>query len=278
MLTQLIVWLNAAAGLFARIVLAPIAWLPGWLSATLVGVVTGVLMLWAFKHTSNQSAILRTRNQIKANLLALSLFKDSMAVSLRAQGRLLLNAGRLLALSLVPMLIMLAPMCLLLGQLAVWYQARALPVGSETVVTAHLVMGDIDYLSEARLETSPAFDLRAGPVHIGGRDMICWRIQAMQPGVHELTLTIDGQSFTKEVSIGEGFLPVSSVRPAWNWSDARLNPRERPFPNESPVQSIEVAYPPRASWTSGTDHWVIYWFAVSLIAAFAARPLLKVNI
>ncbi|MBL8848184.1 MAG: hypothetical protein JNG89_00790, partial [Planctomycetaceae bacterium] len=138
MLTQLIVCLNTAAGMLAKVAFAPIAWLPGWLSATLVGVVTGILMLWAFKHTSNQAAILRTRNQIKANLLALSLFKDSMAVSLRAQGRILLNAGRLLALSLVPMLIMFVPMCLLLGQLAVWYQARPLPVGSEAVVTAQL--------------------------------------------------------------------------------------------------------------------------------------------
>jgi hypothetical protein len=201
-----------------------------------------------------------------------------MAVSLRAQGRLLVNAGRLLALSLVPMLIMFVPMCLLLGQLAVWYQARALPVGSETVITAHLDMKGVNDPSEVQLDTSPAFDLRAGPVHIRDKNIVCWRIQAMQPGVHELTLTIDGRSFTKEVSIGDGFLPVSPLRPAWNWSGALLNPRERPFPDESPVQSIEVAYPQRASWTSGTDHWVIYWFVVSLVAAFASRPLLKVNL
>jgi len=278
MLTQLIVWLNTAAGWVAAIALAPIAWLPGWLSATLVGVITGIVMLWAFKHTSNQSAILRTRNQIKANLLALSLFKDNITVSLRAQGRILINAGRLLALSVIPMLIMFVPMCLLLGQLAVWYQARPLPVGSEAVVTAHLVMGDIDYLSGARLETSPAFDLRAGPVRVNGKEMVCWRIQAMQPGLHELTVTVDGQPFTKEVAIGDDYLPVSEIRPDWDWSDALLHPRERPFAADSAVQSIEVAYPPRASWTSGTDYWVIYWFAVSLAAAFAARPLLKVNL
>lgn len=278
MLTQLIVWLNAAAGAIAAVALAPIAWLPGWLSATLIAVATGLVMLWVFKHTSNQSAIRRTRNQIKANLLALSLFRDSIAVSLRAQGRVLLNAGRLLLLSIVPMLVMLVPMGLLLGQLAVWYQARPLPVGDEAVITAHLVIGDVDYLSEARLETSPAFDLRAGPVRVPSRNMVCWRIQAMQPGLHELTVTVDGQSFTKEVAMGEGYLPVSELRPGWNWTDALLHPRERPFAAASPVQSIEIAYPPRASWTSGTDYWVIYWFAVSLVAAFAARPLLKVHL
>ncbi|MBL8850308.1 MAG: hypothetical protein JNG89_11575, partial [Planctomycetaceae bacterium] len=140
------------------------------------------------------------------------------------------------------------------------------------------VIGDIDYLSEAKLDPSPAFDLRAGPVRVRGKEIICWRIEAMQPGVHELTITVDGQTFSKELAIGNGYLPVSEVRPGWNWSDALLHPRERPFNAGSLVQSITVAYPPRESWTSGTDHWVIYWFVVSLIAAFAVRPLMKVNL
>ena len=53
----LLSWLNSIAGVVARILLAPIAWLPGWLSATLVASVTGVLLLIAFKYTSNQLAI-----------------------------------------------------------------------------------------------------------------------------------------------------------------------------------------------------------------------------
>ena len=59
-LTHLAVWLNALANALGR-VLAPIAWLPGWLSATLVAAVTGVVMLIAFKYTSNQRAIRRAR-------------------------------------------------------------------------------------------------------------------------------------------------------------------------------------------------------------------------
>ena len=41
MLTQIVLWLNSFATSMASIVLAPIAWLPGWLSATLIAVVTG---------------------------------------------------------------------------------------------------------------------------------------------------------------------------------------------------------------------------------------------
>jgi uncharacterized membrane protein (DUF106 family) len=137
-LTQLVVWLNAIVNPIARVVFAPIAILPGWLSATLVGIITGVLMLLAFKYTSNQVAIKKVRSEIKANLLAMTLFKDSVGVSLRSQFRILWAAVRLLGYSLVPILVMLVPMSLLLSQLALWYQARPLGVGEEAVVTINL--------------------------------------------------------------------------------------------------------------------------------------------
>ena len=98
MLNRLVVWLNQIAGLIASVVLAPIAWLPGWLSSTAIAVITGIMMLLMFKYTSNQAAIKHTRNQVKANLLALSLFKDDLRVGLRIQFALLVGAGRLLVL------------------------------------------------------------------------------------------------------------------------------------------------------------------------------------
>ena len=59
---------------------------PGWLSATAIAAVTGVLMLAVFKYTSNQGAIKRVRNDIDAHLLALKLFKDSASVALERRG------------------------------------------------------------------------------------------------------------------------------------------------------------------------------------------------
>jgi hypothetical protein len=41
---------------------------------------------------------------------------------------------------------------------------------------------------------------------------------------------------------------------------------------------IEIEYPRRFSWTSGTDSWVIYFFIVSMIAAMVFRRLLNVKV
>ena len=58
-LTRMVVWLNALANGLGGLLLAPIAVLPGWLSATVVAAVTGVLLLVVFKYTSNQRGIKR---------------------------------------------------------------------------------------------------------------------------------------------------------------------------------------------------------------------------
>ena len=37
------------------------------------------------------------------------------------------------------------------------------------------------------------------------------------------------------------------------------------------MQSIEVEYPERSSWTSGTNWWMLYWFVVSLITELVSQ-------
>src|SRR5688500_11646276 len=198
MLTQLVVWLNGIANSIGEFAFAPIGWLPGWLSATLIALVTGVVMLLAFKYTSNQAAIKRTRNGIKANLLALSLFKDSVLVGLRAQGGILLGAVRLMMLAIVPILVMLVPMSLLLGQMALWYQARPLQVGEEAVVTVHLKEGS-SAMADVVLVPSSAITTVVGPVRVPAKDMVCWSVVASEAGSHPLAFDAGGESYTKDL-------------------------------------------------------------------------------
>jgi hypothetical protein len=276
-LTQVVVWLNAVANAAGKFLLAPAAVLPGWLSATLAAVVTGLLMLVVFKYTSRQRAIRAVRNDIKANLLALRLFKDSPLVALRAQGRVLVGAGRLLVLALVPMLVMLVPVCLILGQLGLWYQARPLHVGEETVLTLRLGGGDDAHWPEVYVRPDTALQVTVGPVRVQSKREICWNVRARENGYHRLVFQVGGQTVEKEFAIGDGFMRVSARRPGWSWEDALRHPAEPPFGPNSPVRSIEIDYPSRPSWTSGTDWWMGHWFIVSMVAALCFRRALNVH-
>jgi hypothetical protein len=279
-LARLVVWLNGVANVLGRRLLAPLGVLPGWLSATLVGAGTGVLLLVLFKYTSHQRAIQRVRDDINANLLALKLFKDSARVAVRAQGRILLGAQRLFLLALVPMAVMTVPVILLLGQLSLWYQQRPLHVGEEAIVTLKL-NGNADApFPEVSLAPQPtgAVETRLGPVRVLSRREICWNIKAHESGHHRLTFQVGGQTIDKDLTVGDGLMRVSARRPGWRWTDALLYPAEQPLPPDSPVASVDIDYPRRPSWTSGTDWWVFYWFGVSFVAAFCFRRVLNVNV
>jgi hypothetical protein len=277
-LAQVLVWLNVVSNFLGKWLLAPIGGLPGWLSATLVSVATGVSLLIAFKYTSNQRAIQKVRDDIKANLLALKLFNDSALVILRAQASIVTGAVRLMGTSLVPMLVLAVPVLLFLEQLALWYQFRPLQVGEEAVVT--LKLNDVPDRSwpNVRLEPSDAVETIIGPVRITSLREICWKIQARANGNQHLIFKVAEQVEEKELAIGEGFMRVSTLKPGWSWSDILTHPSERPFASYSPVHSIGIQYPTRASWTSGTDTWVIYWFAVSMAASLCFRRLVNVKI
>ena len=104
---EIIVWLNRLMNTLSRPLTGFMASLPGWLSLTIISAVVGLLAMAAFKYTSNQEAIGRVRNRIKAQLLALKLFKDNIPVVLKAQGRILTNSVLLFVHSLRPTLVIL---------------------------------------------------------------------------------------------------------------------------------------------------------------------------
>src|SRR5262249_935406 len=166
-LTWVIVGLNAVANALGWL-LSPIGLLPGWLSATVVGALSGVFLLGVFKYTSNQKAIKRVRDDINANMLALKLFKDSVKVAFQAQGRLFVGAFWLFVYGVVPLLVMIVPVTLLLGQMSLWYQQRPLHVGEEAVVTLKLSGGPDDSLPDVTLHGAGAAATRPAPVPAAG--------------------------------------------------------------------------------------------------------------
>ena len=70
---------------------------------------------------------------------------------------------------------------------------------------------------------------------------------------------------------------VCRERPGWRWSDIVQHPWESAFGPVSPVRSIEIDYPERSSRVSGSNSWVVYWFVVSMIAAWICGRWFNVN-
>jgi len=252
--------------------------MPGWLSNTIVSAIAGPVLLVIFKYTSSQQAIGRAKEAIKANMLALKLFKDELSVTLRVQGRLLLGALRLLRYSLRPLAVMTIPVLLVLAQMALWYQWRPLRPGEDTLVTVKLAAASGGAMPEVEIASMEGAELAAGPVRIPTKSEVCWQIRTVEEGVHRIVFRAGGREVEKQLVVGEGFQRVSAVRPGWDWTAIILHPAEKPLGSDCPVRSITIDYPPRVSWVSGTESWLAYFFVVSIASGLVLKRFLKVKI
>lgn len=277
-LARLIALINVPVNAAAGFLLNPIGRMPGWLSITMISAVVGVFLLIIFKLTSNQAAIGLVRDDIKANMLALRLFKESISVTMQLQARLFRGSAQLLVYSIVPLLVMILPVSMFLAQLGLWYQSRPLAPEEETIVTMKLNPPVDSPWPRVNIASIPKAEVVMGPVRILSKQEVCWKIRAIEKGYSRIVFDLDDRHVEKELAIGDGFMRVSGERPGWSWSDILLHPGEKPFAPGSPVRSISIDYPDRPSRTSGTDRWVLYFFFCSLVFAVIFKPLLKVRI
>lgn len=270
--------LNILSNAVADLTLWPIRILPGLLSNTIISAVTGFVLLIVFKYTSNQKAIGRVKNNIKANMLALKLFKDDLRVTIRLQGRVLYGVTNLLRYSLFPLLVMILPMSLELGQLGLWYQWQPLNVGEETLVTVKVRQNAHGRLPDVRLESCPGVEILVGPFRIPSKSELCWRIRITAAGMKELNFQSEGQLITKSLQTGEGLARVSPLRPSSQWTCMLVYPAESPFDSDSVVQSIHIDFPSRTFFASGSNWWLIYFLIASMLFALLFKTFLKVQI
>ncbi len=273
-LSPLLAFLNPICTWLGDVVYAVLSLFPVWVGLIVISVVTGVVMLIAFRHTSNQKAIGVVKDDIKANLLALKLYKDELQVTFLSQARLLWAIVRLQRYILAPVLVMALPMMLALAQMGIRYQWRPLRSGEQTLIKVHFAPGSGKSVV-ASIKPHPGLAVEVGPVP--GGDLCVWRVHGGATGRHTLKFQVGNEIIDKELVVDNRFERVSALRPSARWTDQLFHPVERRLAAGSPVRSIEILYPSVDSWVRGADYWVVTFFIVSMVAALILAPVFKVR-
>jgi len=269
--------LNPICTTIGDLVYAMLAPFPAWVGLTIISIVTGVVMLIAFRYTSNQDAIVRVKDEIKANLLALKLYKDELRVVFGSQVRLLWAIVKLQRYVLTPVLVMLLPMLLGLAQMGVRYQWGPVRPGQRVLVHAELTDKESTNENDFAITlTAPTgVHVEVGPLR-GAHD-VAWRLRSDKPGAYSLRLEVAGQTYDKELVVGNAQDRVSAMRPGHVWTEQLLHPVESALSADAPIRAITIEYPPVDSYIYGSNYWVIYFFLVSMAAALILKPVFKVK-
>lgn len=279
--------LNAVLAKLTGLVLAPFAALPAQVALIVISVVAGILAAIAFRYTSNQTALKRVADQVRASLLAMRLFKDDLRSVFRAQLALFKASGLRLVHSLPPLVVLIIPFVLLLAQLAMWYEFRPLTPGEQALVEVEIdprVWSEYEGL----LLVPPDGVDATEPVRDEHNHLITWRIcpQTAPASSDLLALQFedDGEKVAEKHLVVNStggtndLLFVSARRPGTGFWDRLLCPGEPGFATDSPVQAISVDYGSRTNTLFGLKiPWWLTFFVVSILAALALKPVIKVQ-
>lgn len=241
-----------------------------------ISIVIGLLMVVVFGYASDQRAIHTAKDHLKAHLLALRLFQDQIGVVLRAYGRILLATGRYLRLAFKPLLIVIVPLTLLIVQIDRYLGMTPLESGRAFLVKARVAesaLNDVSIqLPEGLAATAPA-------VHSHSENEIAWRVVAAKDGDYTVSVQASSQNFSKRVIVGSVLPRLSPIRLRDKWWERIFVSGESAIPANSPVEAIEVQYPARDIAFAGFEwNWIWLFFVLSLVAGFAFKSILGIEI
>ena len=273
---------NSIAARLFDLLDAPFSSLPPLVGVCAWSLVTAIAMLLVIKRTSDQPAMDAVKRKIHACLFEIRLFSDDIAAILRAQGEILRHNLTYLRLSLKPMVWMLVPLVVMVGQLHFHYGYRGLRPGERAILTVAL---DQDESERPAVELVLPAGLRLDSPAVWAPALheVTWRVQAVASGDHRLQVKVGDESFEKRVRVTDAVVRVSPVRPSSRLLDQLTWPAEKPLPKAGPLTAISVAYPAREfsvfGWRFESEYaWMVAFLLISMALAFALRKPFGVTI
>ena len=229
-------------------------------------------MAYVFGKTSNQQALRRAADNIRAQLFAVKLFKEDLGVTFQCQMQLLRSTGMRLFHSIPPMLVMIVPLLLILTQLAMRFEYRPLVNDERAVVAMRIKPNAWKASRDISLDSGDGFVVETESLRDEKNSTIYWRVRANSNGPKSLEWHIGGQTVSKvfPMAATANALKVSNPKRAGDsfW-DQVLYPAESSLSVDLPIQAIELKLKRRETPILG---WRIPWWAtfflVSMLVAF----------
>jgi uncharacterized membrane protein (DUF106 family) len=263
---------------FFDVVCAPLKHLHPLWGLLALSVVTGVVMLLIFRLTSNQKGIQKVKSRIKAHFFEIRLFNDDLGLMLEAQKNILKANLTYMKYSLKPMLFLIIPVVLIMIQLSVRFDRHALNVGESAIVK--LAFKDSASFDEnVILKVPEGVEIETPPLRMREEKEVDWRIKADRQGTFELEFGLSSGVTTKQLVVDNKVARLSAKRVSKSLLQQLLYPAEKSIPDYVGIDYIEITYPAITYTVFGWSiHWLVIFFAVSIVAGFMLKGFFRVEI
>jgi uncharacterized membrane protein (DUF106 family) len=253
-------------------------WVTSPLAIVLVlSLVVGLVMVVVFGYTSDQKAIKVAKDQLKAHLLAVRLFRDQLPVVAGSYAKILRGTARYLRLAFMPLLYVIIPITLLIVQMDRYLGSTPIQVGGPFLVTVRA--NSADAMNGLSLDLPPEIVMTAPAVHVATENEVVWRLAARRDGDYEIKIVAGPDGVTKSVRVSSELARVSPVRLRRHFWERMFASGEPALPANGVLESIAVSYPERNIEIAGYEvNWIVLFFVLSMIAGFVFKELLGIQI
>jgi len=246
-----------------------------------VSLVTGVLMLLVYKYTSNQDALARVKDRIKAHLLEAWMYREDVTVMLRAQASVLRANLRYVLLNMKPLAVMIIPVVILLVHMNFRYGMRPLRPGEETVVKSVRKQAVPADEMDEKLVAPEGVRVMTPGVRIEERGEVAWRVKALEEGEYVIKIKAGDEVYGKRLVVGKPGVRLTPLRFASGLAYAFFYPGEPVLPGDGVLGRIEINYPFDSPAIPGTDwkpHWLIQYVVLSVIFGLILKKPFNVEL
>lgn len=237
-----------------------------------LSILMSFVVLYAYKWFSSPKAIKTAKNKIKANILAIRLYKDVWTVILFSFFKSLYYTLKYFLLNFGPLLVILPILFPVFVQMDSRYGMRVFYPHEEIIVKVKL-NPNFDAVN-IDLITGKSMRPLMNPVYIKALNEIDWSLEAVNPGSTGITIKIGDRTFTKQLIIGNTNQALSNIKMKSSSWKSFIYPVESLFPNDSQLEEIEIHYPGRDIYFAGiTLHWLFFniIFVLIIVLAFKNR-------
>jgi uncharacterized membrane protein (DUF106 family) len=242
-----------------------------------VSLVVGLVMVVVFGYTSDQKAIKVAKDQLKAHLLAVRLFRDQLPVVAGSYAKILRGTARYLRLAFMPLVYVIIPITFLIVQLDRYLGSTAMATNTPFLLTVRT--DGAEAMNALSLELPAEIAMTAPAVHVSAENEVVWRLAASREGDYEIKIVAGADSVTKNVRVSSELARLSPVRLRGHFWERLFTSGESALPAGGAVESISINYPERNLEIAGYEiNWIVMFFVLSMIAGYLFKELLGIQI
>jgi hypothetical protein len=267
------------------VILYPFGFINEFWGILFLSLLMSFVVLYIYKFVSSPGAIKDTKNKIKANILAIRIYKDFWKIILSSFFKSLYYVLKYFTLNFGPVLLIIPILFPAFVQMDVRYGMRPFKVGEDIVIKAAFSTNPNDLSVE--LEGNDYFKPRMNPVFINaftGDDEndedaektpiheVNWKVEALKNGITEIAIKVNGQEYKKKLVIGNSRNALSNKKMNKSSWEHFIYPSEDLLPEDGSLEHIYIQYPGKnISFAGITTHWLVYNLLLVLIIVLALR-------